>query len=116
MARQANITMPRWLKPQMATSMQRRTGTPTKTPAAVGRAQVRTRIRNTTRQAIRAPQGALQLPAATGSRKKVGLQPSAVAVVAAGKPGRLVLAARPAPAVGAAGQGGGKRGGPPPGT
>src|SRR6202789_7318 len=103
MGRRVRTTAPRWLRPQMATSMQQRTGTPTKTPAVVGRAQARTPIRSTTRQVTPAPPRAVQLLAATDSRKKADHRPG-VAVVVAGEAGRLALAVRQAPAAGAAGE------------
>src|SRR5580658_4391876 len=100
MARLARITALRWVRPQTVTSMRRPTGTPTKTPEAVGRAQVRT-LRNTTQQATpRPPRRVVQLPVAGDSRKRAADRQPSIAEAGVGNPGRQVLAARQAAAAG----------------
>src|ERR1700679_4227149 len=97
MARLARITALRWVKPQMATSMQPRTGTPTKTLGAVGRAQVRTRIRSTT-----------HLPVGGANRTRAADRRPSTAEAEVGNPGRQVPVAQQAGAVAVAGEAAGE--------
>src|SRR5882757_6883413 len=110
MARLVHITALRRVRPQMATSMQPRMGTPTRTPGAAGKAQVRT-LRSTTRRVTRAkaPRRAVQLPAAGEGRKRAADRRPSTVEVEVGNPERRALAARQAEAaVAAAGVGGGE--------
>src|SRR5271167_151284 len=94
-------TAPPTVRPRMATSMRARTGIPTKTPGAVGRAQAPTRIRNTTHPATQAqvPPRVLQAPVAGEGRKRAADHQPSIAVGEAGSRGRPVLAAHTAGAV-----------------
>ena len=80
-------TAPLTVRPQMATSMRQRTGTPTRTPGVAGRAQART-LRNTTHQAT-LPRRVVQLRAAGEGRKRAAdHRPSTAAAVAGNERGK----------------------------
>jgi hypothetical protein len=110
MARRGRTTVPPWAKPQMATSMRRRTAKPIAIPAAVGVRKMEVRpitpiLRNPARVTrTRANRGAVQVVRAAGDRRRraAGHQLS-IAEAEAGNPGRKVLVVRQAWAVGVAG-------------
>src|SRR5271168_5436851 len=113
MARRARTTAPPTARPRMATSMRQRTEIPTPIPGAAGRAQARTRIRNTTHPATQAqpPQRALQVPVAGEGRKRAADHRPSIAAEVGGSPGRPVLAAHTAGAVVVVGEAAGEPGG-----